>query len=128
MRLFKAGLVMGILLLLFIGWQFFPANQSTPVRAQSGSIGTATPQAARPSRKTKINYPFTSYKWWLNRYSNNQIVCAFSIEHDGLPTANDIYTLCSAKVYNEWITTVPCNPGQVSGLNECPGFYLMPIS
>ena len=126
MRLFKFVLLVCVTLLL-TGWLITPASTSNTVLAQVNQA-TETPEVNRPPRIANINVSFTSYLWWLNRYSNNQIVCAFSVEHEGLPTSDDIFTFCSEKVYDEWVTTEPCNPAMVPSLNECPGFYLMPIS
>jgi hypothetical protein len=115
-------------LLLFASQLFSAAGVESPVLAQ---IVTPTPTSnleLGASRKTSINIPFTSYQWWLIRYSNNQIVCSFSVEHEGLPTPSDVLTFCDQRVYNEWVTTEPCNQAEVSALNACPGFYLHLVS
>lgn len=128
MRLFKAGLLIAVALLI-TGWLLSPAESGQPVRAQSEEpTPNAETQAAEPPRKAVINISYTSYLWWLNRYSNNHIVCVFSVEHEGLPTADDILTHCDETVYDEWISTKPCNIGEVGSASQCPGFYLQPIS
>lgn len=123
MWLFRTGIILAVLLL--IARQFFStAPLDQPVLAQVATPqGVITPETGA-SRKMTISVPYTTYDWWLIRYSNNQIVCAFSIEHEGLPTPDDILTFCDRRVHDEWITTEPCNPAEVSGLNACPGFYL----
>lgn len=121
------GFFVVLLSLLLTGWLFTHANleETTPALAQQI---TPTPQEKTAVRIANIMAPFTSYQWWLIRYSNNQIVCAFSIEHDGLPTADDILTFCDEKVHDEWVTTKPCDVSQVSSYAACPGFYLQPVS
>ncbi len=126
MGLFKSSLLIGLMALLLFGWLIESASSGQPVYAQFISP-TPTTNPQLPVRKTNITVSFTSYKWWLSRYSNNAIVCAFSVEHDGLPTAGEIQDHCADTVYNEWIKSAPCDPGQVKSLNQCPGFYLQPI-
>lgn len=126
MRLLKTGLLLSVITLLFTGWLLAPASKTTPVLAQTST--TLTPQPAKPPRVAKINVAFTSYKWWLNRYSNNNIVCAFAVEHEGVPFADEIKTFCDKKVYDEWVTTKPCDIGKVISFSQCPGFYLQPVS
>jgi len=115
-----------LLSLLFTGWLLTHANLENPASAQGQQI-TPTPQEKTAVRIAKIMAPFTSYHWWLIRYSNNSIVCAFSVEHEGLPTADDVLTFCDEKVYDEWVTTKPCDVSQVSSYAACPGFYLQPV-
>lgn len=115
-----------LLSLLLTGWLFSHANNKAPERALAQEI-TPTPQEKTAVRIANIMAPYNSYQWWLIRYSNNQIVCAFSVEHEGLPIADDIYTFCDEKVHDEWITTAPCDLSQVSSYAACPGFYLQPV-
>jgi hypothetical protein len=127
MRLVKTGILFTFMLLL--AWLFAPVSQGKPAAAQ---FVTPTPSAlplpgASAPRITTIQVPFNSYQWWLIRYSNNQIVCAFSVEHEGLPTPDDVFTFCDRKVYDEWVTTDPCNQAKVDALNQCPGFYLQVV-
>jgi hypothetical protein len=125
MRLFRASLQVVLLLLLLSGQLFQLASSPTKKAfAQTGTDATATP---KPPRSTKITVAFTSYKWWLIRYSNNQIACSFAVEHEGLPTSDDINALCDSKTYTEWLTSAPCEIGQVESYNQCPGFYLQQL-
>ncbi len=127
MRLFKAWMLVSLAALLLAGWLLSTAPVNTPVYAQSGDFTDETP-TPEPPRTTKILVPFTSYKWWLIRYSNNHIACSFSVEHEGIPTSDDIQTLCEAKTYDEWINTKPCSVIEAGSLNNCPGFYLQPLN
>lgn len=72
-------------------------------------------------RQTSIVINVTNYEWWLLRWTNSQIVCRVFIDHEGLPTPNDIYYDCSDSVYDAWVATKPCD----SSLPElCSGLYL----
>ena len=74
-----------------------------------------------PLRQTSIVINVTNYEWWLLRWSNSQLVCRIFIDHEGLPTLNDIYYDCSESVYDAWVATKPCD----SSLPElCSGLYL----
>src|SRR5512133_2495943 len=133
MRLFKAALFVAMTMLLLVGGLFSSASQPPNVYAQAAS--TPQPDAQQTTtptpghRTTKIKVAFTSYRWWLIRYSNNNIACSFTVDHEGTPLAGDIEALCDAKTYAEWKTTPPCDHLKVGGqLSNCPGFYLQPIS
>jgi hypothetical protein len=126
MRLFKTWLVVGLALLLLLGWLIQPAYPRTVFAQFITRTPSPTPRGKAP-RTTKIKVPFTSYKWWLIRYSNNQIACSFAVEHEGLPTSDDIQALCDAKTFAEWKTTIPCQVGKVVSISQCPGFYLLPL-
>jgi len=121
------GLLTGILLLLLAGWLFLPVKAGLPALAQQGIDATPIPEGQLP-RKTKITISYTSYRWWLIRYSNDWIECSFPIEHDGLPTGDDIESNCTEKFYDEWLTSKPCDLGKVDSYNQCPGFYLHQVS
>jgi hypothetical protein len=127
--LFKSWLIAGFIGLLLFGWLLQVDRLGRSVFAQGQINPQTTPEAEEKAPRTaKITVAFTSYKWWLVRYSNNNIACSFSIEHEGLPVAGDIEALCEAKTYNEWITTPACKLENFStNLNQCPGFYLHPL-
>lgn len=77
-------------------------------------------------RQTSIVVAYTRYEWWLLRWSNNQLVCRVFIDHESLPTANDIYLDCGESIYKEWMSTPAC-PGVSDGtgnVSQCMGFYL----
>jgi hypothetical protein len=126
MRLQKAWLPAGLLMLLLIGWFFSTAPQTPQVYAQTGDEVEET-ETPKPPRMTKIKAQFTSYHWWLIRYSNNQIACSFSVEHEGTPTSDDIESLCDPTTYEEWTNTKPCSIIDAGSWSNCPGFYLQPL-
>lgn len=127
MKPVKIGLWMGFILLLLLLSGVIPLVSHSPaVYAQSPNATPTT--TTQPPRKAHISIPITKYRWWLIRYTNNNIVCSFTIEHDGLPTTDDITNLCDKKTADEWATSKPCDLGQVGSLDQCPGFYLLPIN
>lgn len=125
MRLFKVWLLLGISILLLTGWIFQSANTSRVVLAQTDAQETPTP---KPPRTAQITIQYTRYQWWLIRYSNNQIACSFTVEHDGLPLADEIQSLCDPKTYTEWQNSAPCNLAEMKSVSACPGFYLQALS
>jgi hypothetical protein len=92
----------------------------------TGIVRAADNPGENNVRQTTIEVSYTRYEWWLLRWSDNQLICHVYIDHDGLPTANDILTDCGGTIYNQWISTQPC-----SGLDQgeiapsgCMGLYL----
>jgi hypothetical protein len=58
-----------------------------PVRA---AAPTPIPTPAGPDRFTTMTVDINLYEWWLTAWSNNEVRCSFFVDHDGLPTDNDI--------------------------------------
>ncbi len=127
MKLLRALLLPVFILLLMVGWLFQTASFSKPVYAQNEGETTPTAEGSVP-RKTKINVSVTRYRWWLIRYSNNWIECSFPVEHEGLPTSDEIAGNCTEDVNEEWLSSAPCDLGKVDSYSQCPGFYLQQIS
>ena len=110
-RLFRV-----IFVCLFIVISFYGSGS---VRAENNTPGEIVRQAS-------IIITFTRYEWWLLRWSDNQILCHVYIDHEGLPTANEILTDCGGTIYTQWLATHPC-----TGLDQgflppsgCTGLYL----
>lgn len=123
MRLFKIVLIAVLLATLIGSAQAVWLGPATRVLAQDGFDPEATPEEDTP-RTAKITIAYTGHRWWLVRYSNNWIECSFTVEHEGLPNADDIAGNCTEALYDEWSNTEPCNYALVRSANECPGFYL----
>jgi len=60
------------------------------------------PQPDTPERKITLVVDYTEYLWWLVKWSNNDISCRFFVEHEGLPTADEIKSFCGTSVYGPW--------------------------
>ena len=75
-----------------------------------------------PDRVAVVVVDYTSYKWWLARWQDDEVVCQIFTDHEGLPTGSDIYKACGEDLYNKWSVTPPCEgleQGEAS--SSCPG-------
>ena len=101
--------------------QFTPGN----ITARAASVPTPQPN----KRITKINVQATRYKWWLIRWSTNQVRCELLIDHPGQPTNADIYSQCDKITYGKWLDTHTC-PQSTSPTDHtnCDGVYLHLVS
>lgn len=93
----------------------------------STMLGTNTAFSADDSdRQTTIQVAYTEYEWWLIRWNDNEILCRILIDHEGLPTGDEVRTSCGVDSYEEWQVTPPCKH-IIKGtpyLNACYGLYL----
>ena len=81
-------------------------------------------QSTGPERKARITISFTTYEWWLLRWSDSQPICQVYVEHEGIPEAGEVEYYCGTQIANDWLTTPPCNfSDQVTRAEECPGLY-----
>ncbi len=99
----------GIKTFLFLMTVGMSALLVTRVTAQEGT------------RQTTILVQYIEYEWWLIRWSDNQIVCQIFIDHEGLPTAEEVFQNCGEEIAVEWSTTGGCKAENPS---SCPGYYL----
>ena len=77
------------------------------------------------SRQTEIIIPFVEYEWWLMRWDDNGYECHITIDHEGLPSPDDIYVYCGNARYLDWLKTMPCNPAlEGFDTSACTGLYL----
>lgn len=98
-------------------------------------IGVMAPATHRAlaqdsTRQTKITVKYTEYEWWLMRWSDNQILCQVFIDHEGLPTVEDVYQSCGDEIGDMWYNTPPCNnilKGK-QDTSSCAGLYLHFVS
>jgi len=76
-------------------------------------------------RKTTITVEYTAHEWWLVRWKDDEIKCRFMVDHEGLPTADEVKTWCGATLEKEWLQTRPCNLEDHGGeIKNCPGLYM----
>jgi len=84
-----------------------------------------TPEDEPYVRKTIITVDYTAQEWWLVRWKNDDITCRFMVDHEGLPTADEVKTWCGTTLENEWVHTKPCNLEEYGGdIKKCPGLYM----
>jgi hypothetical protein len=77
-------------------------------------------------RQATIVVSYTRYEWWLLQWSDNKLMCHVYIDHEGLPTTDEVLTDCGGTVYSQWINTQPClglDQGQIPA-SGCSGLYL----
>lgn len=86
--------------------------------------------AQTPARVTVIVVPYTEFEWWLIRWEGNQVLCPVYIDHEGLPTVDEVAKSCGADLANEWWATPPCKVYQEKNkvVTQCTGLYLHLIS
>ncbi len=110
--------VFAVLLSILLAWQL-NASSTGAVKAQTGSD-------KKPDRETSIYVDITVHDWWLAKWADNSVVCSLGVEHDGFPTANDVFKNCGEEVYKIWQTSTTCANAE-TGVNtqDCPGLYLI---
>ena len=81
-----------------------------------------------PERKTTITVQITQYEWWLIRWSDNQITCRLLVDHEGLPTGDEVLLNCGDKLLQEWQSTPPCDIKDGQPTTLCSGMYLYLVS
>ena len=91
---------------IFWTWHAFAAGEQPP----------------GPDRFTVVTQDYTSYEWWLTSWSDNVVACSINIDHEGLPTAGEVFTACGKTIYDKWISTSPCPADE-----SCIGYYLQLI-
>ena len=78
-----------------------------------------------PQRKAVITVSFTTYEWWLLRWSDSQLICQVYVEHEGWPEQEEIKYYCGEQVLKDWLETGPCEfSDEITSTTQCPGFYL----
>jgi hypothetical protein len=86
--------------------------------------------AQQKPRQVTIVVPYTAYEWWLIQWEGNQILCRIVVDHEGLPTEDEVLDACGSLLYNLWINTPPCADAAEGkkDVTTCKGLYLHLIS
>ena len=94
--------------------------------AGTGIVRAADSTGEKLPRQATIVVSYTRYEWWLLRWLDNQLLCHVYVDHEGLPTADDILTDCGGTIYKQWINTQPCTSFGEGELTPsiCAGLYL----
>ncbi|MBI4926396.1 MAG: hypothetical protein HY835_01430, partial [Anaerolineae bacterium] len=104
---------------LVLGGWLLNAGPLTPVQAEDPE---PTPEVQ--VRKARIAIEFIRTDWWLVEWTDNEIWCRLSVEHEGIPTYNEIEGLCGKRTANYWLSSVPCNLAEKTAA-QCPGLYFI---
>ena len=78
-----------------------------------------------PDRYATITVDYTIYTWWMARFDNKALACEIVIDHDGLPTVNDVYTQCGQDIADEWFNQELCTENKHK---DCEGYYFYQVS
>jgi hypothetical protein len=82
--------------------------------------------AQSPDRETTVVISYIEYEWWLISWETNDILCHIYVEHEGLPTHEEVYNACGSELYRIWVNTPPCESAAKPGYDtsDCVGAYL----
>jgi len=81
--------------------------------------------AQETGRFTTVIVPYTQYEWWLINWTDNSVLCRVLIDHEGLPTFEDVSLDCGSDLANRWFGTPPCNK---ENIQNCAGVYVFLFS
>ena len=91
---------------------------------QTAQVDAYGLQSNGTERKALITISFTTYEWWLLRWSNSQPICQVYVEHEGLPQPGEVEYYCGQQIANDWLATPPCSfSDEITKAEDCPGFY-----
>jgi hypothetical protein len=91
---------------------------TNPVHAQNEPGG-------EKDRTAVFSVEVTYYNWWLTKWSNNSVLCTISIDHEGLPTTDELKESCGQNLFSQWQKSAPCPQSQSGGdVRKCTGLYL----
>ncbi len=88
----------------------------TPVQADDG-----------PHRVKAIEVEYTERYWWMVRDSDNHVECELAIEHQDIPTPEEIYYQCGFDVYENRMEEIACEQENPDQLSSCSGFYFQHV-
>lgn len=96
-----------------------------------GSAFTSSPDLRKagndppgPDRYSTIIVDYTISTWWMARFDDSSVVCEITIEHEGQPTLDDLYTDCGKKITDAWVNQDPCTEAKT---HWCEGYYIYQI-
>jgi hypothetical protein len=78
-----------------------------------------------PDRYASIIVDYTIYTWWMARFDDRSVACEIVIDHEGLPTLDDVYTECGEDIGEDWFEQELCTEGK---FNRCDGYYFYQVS
>jgi len=93
-----------------------------PWFSPAAPVSAANEPPPAPERKTSIRLTYTAFEWWMVNWKDNTIQCRLLIEHEGMPTGDEILTACGPKGLEAWAATSACKLGA-----NCSGVYMQEI-
>ena len=88
--------------------------------------GWESAEAQTPAREKTIVVTETEYEWWMISWETNNILCTIKVDHEGIPTSEEVYNSCGNLLYSIWLNTPPCPPAAkgAADTSTCAGVYL----
>ena len=87
------------------------------------NVSAAGEQPPGPDRVAVVTQSYTSYEWWLTGWEDNKVACTIKVDHDGLPTRDEVYAGCGKVLYEAWSATKSCQESETDP-KTCTGYYL----
>jgi len=78
-----------------------------------------------PDRYASILVDYTKYTWWMAQFEDSSVVCKIVIDHEGLPTVNEVYTDCGEDIADDWFNQELCTENKTK---DCEGYYFYQVS
>ena len=78
-----------------------------------------------PDRYASILVDYTINTWWMALYQDSSLACEIIIDHEGLPTLDDVYTDCGEDIFDDWFNQELCTEGKYK---DCEGYYFYQVS
>ncbi len=78
-----------------------------------------------PDRYTSILVDYNVNTWWMARFEDKSLACEIVIDHEGLPTVNEVYTQCGQDIADEWFNQDLCTENKYK---DCEGYYFYKVS
>lgn len=78
-----------------------------------------------PDRYASIVVDYTSYTWWMALFKDSSLACEIVVDHEGMPTLDEVYTQCGKSIFNEWFNQELCTAGKAK---DCEGYYFYQVS
>ncbi len=98
------------MLLVLVGGAFASSPSFNLLVPQKGRAATDTPPG--PDRYATILVDYISYTWWMALFEDSSLACEIVIDHEGLPTLNDVFTECGEDIHDEWFDQELCTEGK----------------
>jgi hypothetical protein len=84
--------------------------------------GSASNMPSGADRYTVITVEYKAYEWWMFSRKGNEVIYSVSADHEGIPTASEVYRDCGETIYAEWISQQPCITDRKR--DSCEGYYV----
>lgn len=98
----------------------FTRQNSTIARA--GSLKDSNPPG--PDRIVVITEKYTAYEWNMAYWKTQKSVCTMMVDHEGVPTTDEVYRDCGETIFDSWIQQKPCNEKYK---HTCDGYYITQV-